>query len=89
MTEDEAKTKWCPFARERFEVHDLGQIAITALNRLDDEGCEGLSRCIGSECMAWRWRMVIETMPMPIGRNAHLTDADGNWLGHCGLAGKS
>lgn len=42
MTEDEAKTKWCPFA------HLEG-----AGNRHSDNSPAVL--CIGSDCMAWRW----------------------------------
>lgn len=52
MTEDEAKTKWCPFAR----VVSNGMVA----NR--DNANDGLvtsvddqSRCIGSDCGVWRW----------------------------------
>lgn len=46
MTEDEAKTKWCPEARAPL----LGQGGNVPINR--PERCD--SRCIGSECMAWR-----------------------------------
>ena len=53
MTEDEAKTKWCPMVRviqirtgpERYET-------------LDNRAClneDGGPKCIGSECMMWRW----------------------------------
>lgn len=35
MTEEEAKTKWCPFGRPETAATD---------------------RCIGSACMAWRWK---------------------------------
>lgn len=85
MTEDEAKTKWCPFAR-----HEA-----TAGNRLpygkpgdepapDDYCAEAamLLPCIGSACMAWQWKRKpgvkghCETVPHP-----------GN--GFCGLAGAS
>ena len=84
MTEDEAKTKWCPFVRERFEVQYLGQIAITALNRLEDEGCEGLSRCIASECMAWR-ATDNEYLPSNASNVNHPLDK-GFPAGYCGLA---
>lgn len=45
MTEDEAKTKWCPFAR----------VMVTA----DSDGADGGLRgpiAVGSACMAWRWK---------------------------------
>jgi hypothetical protein len=53
MTEDEAKTKWCPWAR-------LGLNQDVAVNRLIDavaggeDGVYDNTRCIGSGCMAWR-----------------------------------
>ena len=46
MTEDEAKTKWCPFAIE------------ASFNRVGiNRNLEGdpITPCIGSSCMAWRW----------------------------------
>lgn len=52
LTEEEAKTKWCPEARA-----NAGRTAIgTTLNR-DDNGAPFVGcYCIGSACMAWRWR---------------------------------
>lgn len=47
MTEDEAKTKWCPFAR----------VDNTASNRPDATGSfneAGWPPCVASACMAWR-----------------------------------
>ncbi len=46
MTEEEAKTKWCPFART--EVFDA-QGGCSGGNRGG-----GITSCIGSACMAWR-----------------------------------
>jgi hypothetical protein len=47
LTAEEAKTKWCPFAR-------LGSYQSGGVNR------SGLSpsdwpHCIAEDCMAWRW----------------------------------
>lgn len=77
MTEDEARKRWCPFAR----VPDGGGAdgrQLTATNRHagDKSGRDGKPRilrgnamCIASECMAWR--------------------SEHNAMGHgfCGLAG--
>lgn len=49
MTEQEARTKWCPMARSS----DNG----VSINRTDDLTCKPDKdcMCIGSECMTWRW----------------------------------
>lgn len=54
MTEDEAKTKWCPMVR-------TGLVAGMAVNAhvTDDKGKLGdiyeETRCRASACMMWRW----------------------------------
>lgn len=48
MTEEEAKTKWCPFARIPFYATS-GTLTV---NR--DRSGSVAARCVGSECMAWR-----------------------------------
>lgn len=45
LTEEEAKTKWCPQARSGEPDEGSGW------NRYKDHGC----CCIASECAAWRW----------------------------------
>lgn len=45
MTEDEAKTKWCPMVRYK-SINGEG------INRWDSF-TDSLSRCIGSDCMMW------------------------------------
>lgn len=49
MREDEAKHKWCPFAR----VKDVDRYGKTAVNR-SETGLAGNSKCLASGCMAWR-----------------------------------
>lgn len=57
MTEDEAKTKWCPFARVSANHGDSASNRSVGLD--DGLGQEPhlfqASRCVGSACMAWRW----------------------------------
>lgn len=76
MTEDEAKQKWCPFARGREHQTPNDDNGNTGgANRFDmgdpDSGC----LCIGSQCMAWRW----------LDFNHH---GKGVNRGYCGAAGK-
>lgn len=47
MTEDEAKTKWCPHAR-------VWNGEGTAYNRDFNHG----ESCFGSACMMWRWNSI-------------------------------
>lgn len=86
MTEEEAKTKWCPMSRLAWLNEDMGKTAITA-NRWGHGEPLGGSTCIGSACMMWRW-------DYPKGEK-HF-DAEGSLrkdvdfrLGYCGLAGKT
>jgi len=102
MIEQEAKTKWCPYARVR------GFATEAAVNRpfkglpsdhvdadIPDVDC----RCIGSACMAWRW----DDVPNPAyadyrKRRAGMMSMGyeeapdptikSDTDGHCGLAGK-
>jgi hypothetical protein len=58
LTEEEAKTKWCPFARS-FDVPENDEsdaIAITAgTNRVRSGRPDKWCLCIASQCMAWTW----------------------------------
>jgi hypothetical protein len=50
MTEDEAKTKWCPTASVP---------GITGGKNRDAYGYpEPKAHCVGSVCMAWRWEPI-------------------------------
>lgn len=85
MTEQEAKTKWCPQSRtldwvfENGRVGDELQIGAGAVNR--DARGEPMGRCIGSACMAWRWKNDPTGPQDPFG-------PEPSYDGWCGLAGK-
>lgn len=74
LTEEEAKTKWCPQSRPVFpRVEDCGYQTGNRNSVADgDSQIMPQSSCIGSACMAWRW--IADGYP-----------SDG---GFCGLAGR-
>jgi len=101
LTEEGARTKWCPQARV-FDVSGTNSAA--AINRYDEDvpsknnGADEDSlppsaRCVGSNCMAWRWGDchptetvdVIET-PTP---GLHRRVSRPIQRGYCGLAGRT
>lgn len=49
VTEEQAKTKWCPFARVPF-----GNRTVNGNRGFDGHPDESKALCIGSACMAWR-----------------------------------
>ena len=77
MTEDEMKTKWCPYARVQID----DDVRAPAVNRYaEDYRIVAKCRCIGSQCAGWRW----STTP----HQASLSDGMAVAEGYCGPAGK-
>lgn len=59
MTQDQAKTKWCPFVRHGDHgggSFNRGSEASNALNE-GRPGDNWMCNCIASACMAWRWHL--------------------------------
>lgn len=59
MTEDEAKTKWCPFARQMVSLDNTvtgSPNEIASANRFHKGK---VTLCLGSGCMAWRRQTVM------------------------------
>lgn len=84
MTEEEAKTKWCP--------HSFG--AMPANNEYGAPLRDvGPYVCCGSACMAWRWSyrkgdlINVEIVRDMHGEKQTLKIAEGG-AGYCGLVGK-
>ena len=91
LTEDEAKERWCPFARYS---HDNAP-ASNRWNQMEPpEEPYALKpvacRCIGSVCMAWRWGQKRNPDWDPLNNGLHspaayVVDTE---RGFCGLAGR-
>ena len=81
MTEQEAKTKWCPMRR----IIRIGDVRID-----NTDGQEFTLSCIGSACMMWRWkhhRLGDNPMVTVHADGTSTTDAPKPEQGGCGLAG--
>jgi hypothetical protein len=70
MTEEEAKTKWCPYGADVQQSVALDGYG----NPVTGYVKHSTARCIGPQCMAWRW---VEKMEPIV-----------TTYGYCGLAGK-
>lgn len=85
LTEEEAKTKWCPETR----IHEVRGAGVYVNKPITDENPHGHANaasvlCIGSACMAWR-----EVREMQMGDNPNGDDDKTVVIGgYCGKAGK-
>ncbi len=80
MTEDEAKTRWCPFTRLLTEAGTGNRVMNKDMLAISDIA----TNCIGSQCMAFRWR----TSPAQAAEVNARGNAGATPDGYCGLAGK-
>ena len=85
MTEEEAKTKWCPHARLGSSTSGLGGFNrfVSPAREADFEG----TRCLGSACMAFRNSPVF--LPW-VNEKGETIEREGRSYTdfYCGLAGK-
>ena len=82
ITEEEASNKWCPFVQVA-DIPTIGRLATNRVNVVEDfrpgsPSAQNLSRCLGSQCMAWRWLN---------GDGLFSGQTDVKVRGFCGLAG--
>jgi hypothetical protein len=86
LTEEEAKTKWCPFVRLEGNESPHGRDWMTNRGEYAQPTSprDALSTCIGSACMAWRWKKRFGPDPDKPENITELPPTEG----YCGLAGR-
>lgn len=92
MTEDEAKTKWCPqtgVAAQpigfggRLEWNRSPRDVSLPVGENSSTAVHSMSRCIASACMAWRWDDI-----RPPTQGLQPDEPHPRPSGYCGLAGR-
>lgn len=82
MTEDEAKTKWCPLYRvTNASGYTLDNRAPNDPTVSHEMAAFPRYRCIGSACMAWR------TTVVPTDSGNDVFNIQNKIIGYCGLVG--
>jgi hypothetical protein len=78
-TENEAAHIWCPMMRLPQLVTNGpgGQIMGVAATNVDQNGQDRLFKCVGSNCMMWRWQDT----------QASTAKGPAERRGYCGIAG--
>jgi hypothetical protein len=54
-TDDEARTKWCPFAKVGAVNAGVNRILDSDAHNATWQEVDRAARCVGSYCMAWQW----------------------------------
>jgi len=88
MTEEEAKTKWCPYGAGVRQYGAMKEMSGGGFeyNRFTDPST---AHCIGSACMAWRGGGIERDIkPGPYYNSDEPMEIIRHLPGHCGLAGK-
>jgi hypothetical protein len=90
-TEEEARRKWCPFARYASHQDSIGPALIVPEGRepLYEDGrmITAPQKCIASECMAWRKRETDEFITRAEAEFKRTGKRLTSDTGYCGLAG--
>ncbi|KAA1057196.1 hypothetical protein [Azospirillum argentinense] len=90
MTEEEARTKWCPHARQSTDN-------FTTYNRSESGKVDDSCNCVASDCAAWRWMSahsaddfdLVDVPGDPIGALVRRRNYEGEARrGFCGAFGK-
>ncbi|MFK4765151.1 hypothetical protein ACI3L3_10295 [Desulfobaculum sp. SPO524] len=85
LTEDQAKTKWCPFTRCAETRDDELEGPFNRYHSASEQAhITEQALCIGHKCMAWRWTpFALDMINAADDPNTVRKDA----RGYCGLAG--
>ena len=94
LTEEQARTKWCPFART-IAQHHTGYGTVNRYMTSEGRGGGPFQDClcIASDCMWWRWSssdlIYLETGEPVLEGQVYKTDEVElrGALGYCGIAG--
>jgi len=93
-TEEDAKKKWCPFMGPESMAQEIRNMAPRQPGMGYSGGCgnpdfthHGYNRCIGSECMMWRWLSKMELVPGETNFRSHTKFVKPE-RGYCGKAGQ-
>ena len=84
MTEDEAKTKWCPMFRVSNAGAGGSQYSSMSFETKTNRNFISNPQCLASGCMAWRWYPNWGDSPENPGACTELPPIEG----FCGLAGR-
>ena len=84
MMEDQARTKWCPYARTD-RGRDVGNATVNRGHCPDSINWSN-TRCIASDCMAWRHTTDRSTEQASIENLHNMSGKPDD--GYCGLSGK-
>jgi hypothetical protein len=93
MTEEEAKTKWCPFVRPQLTPDETGTVVFDGRGLNESRApLDTFHTCIGSACAAWRWfdpwtSQTEERVGGDIVLRLKRKPGEPK-IGYCGLAGK-
>ncbi len=85
MTEDDAKTKWCPMCR----FANLDNVGPVSNRETFFRGAPNPDTCIASDCMMWQQTdNECEPQQHPKDSSAAMPEPKCYPAGYCGLAGK-
>ena len=87
LTEEEAKTKWCPMIRQAIIGDSVG-VVFNSVHDSKDSTNTPSGNCIASACMMWRGALQRKSDGLIVAHKLRVDAGDYESVGCCGLAGK-